>query len=370
MEKEQNYQAGVYWGIGILLVLIVLRLVGINAFPDGRVPTVWIGYTIGVLLRMLMKKGRIQALEFLIIPGTLIINYFLFINGIYISNYIVVYVVLPGLIIYYLYKSKSKLLAYKIMVVVILVVGVLSLDYYMYTNRIIKDRNFNNYVKKELGIKGKIEEEDLIDIEELFLSDNDNIISLEGIQHFKNLKKLYLWNGKIIKDFRPLGNLNNLEKLMIWYMDASRLEETSEMTSLRHLEIIYPRKGKIKSLENYPYLRVLEIQGYSFEDLRGLYGPNKLEVLSIGDGQVKSFEGIKKFSNLKELKLYKLDVIDISKVFELENLEKVQIRGGNIQNQERFEKMLRERGILIKIKKLETLEDQIKKELGSNVIVN
>src|SRR5690606_20017342 len=101
----------------------------------------------------------------------------------------------------------------------------LVLDYNMYTNNIIKDKSFNRYMRNEFGIKGSIAKEDLKDIEELFLNSRYNITSLEGIQYFKNLRKLYLSNCSSIKNFSPLGDLNNLKELTIWYMDIDKVDE-------------------------------------------------------------------------------------------------------------------------------------------------
>ncbi|SNS27533.1 hypothetical protein SAMN05446037_10077 [Anaerovirgula multivorans] len=362
MGKPRNYQKDAYWGLGYLFILMILYIRGINAFPDGGFPAIWIGSTIGVSLGCLIRKDNLKELEFMAVPILMLVNYMLFRNSIYMPNYIVLYVGITGLVIYYFYKVPSSWRLYKIMAVILLLIGFLALDYHTYSNRIIKDRNFDRYVKKEFDIGGSITEADLWDIEELFLSERDNIVSLEGIHHFKNLRKLHLWGGNIITDFSPLGDLNNLERLMTWYMDMDKLIETGEMTSLEELELLYPKRGKITGLENFPNLKSFRIQGKSFEDLRGLQGPEDLELLFIGAGQVISFEGIEAFPNLRELGLFNLNVTDISEIFDLEKLEKIQFEGGRIHNPKQFEEMVEERGIYLK--KIKTLEEQIREEIN------
>lgn len=361
MGKPRNYQKDAYWGLGFLLVLMILYIRGVNAFPDGAFPAVWIGSTIGVLLGCLIRKDNLKELEFMAVPILMLVNHMLFRNSIYIPNYIVLFVGITGLVIYYFYRIPSRWRLYKIVAIALLLIGFLALDYHAYTNRIIKDRNFDRYVKKEFGIVGNITEEDLWNIEELFLSDRYNIVSLEGIQHFKNLKKLHLWGADTIKDFSPLGDLQELERLMTWYMNMDKLIETGEIASLDELEILYPKKGEIANLENYPNLKTFQIQGKSFENLKGLQGSKELELLSIGDGQVISFEGIEAFPNLKELSLFKLHVTDISEIFDLEKLEKIQLQGGRIYNPKEFEEMAEEGGIYLE--KIKTLEEQMQEEI-------
>jgi len=276
---------------------MLVELGGFNIFLDGKLPAAWLGTTIGILLGTLTRKDSPKELEFLVIPVSMLLNYILFRNGIYIPNHIVFSVGATGLIIYYFYKSRSRWRMYKIVATTLLLVVVLVLDYNMYTNSIIKDRSFNRYIRNEFGIKGSIEKEDLKDIEELFLNSRYNITSLEGIENFKNLRRLYLSDSSSIRDFEPLGDLNNLKQLIIWYMDIDKLDEIKKMNSLEEFELVYPKKGDLNSLHNFPNLKYLQIQGLSFQDLRGLQGVEDLEKLAIADGQVISFDGIDVFSN-------------------------------------------------------------------------
>lgn len=71
--------------------------------------------------------------------------------------------------IYELKQEKPKYKLYKIVLVVILLIGFFSIDYYQNSSNLIKDRNFSRFIKKEYGIKGRIEKEDLKGIAELFI---------------------------------------------------------------------------------------------------------------------------------------------------------------------------------------------------------
>lgn len=361
MEKARNYQRDAYILIGSSLVLMLAELHGFNVFPDGEFPAIWLGAIAGILLGNLIRRDRPKELEVLTLPVFMLLNYILFRNGIYIPNYIVLYIVSIGLIIYYFYKSTFRWRIYQIVATTLLLVVILVLDYNMYTNNIIKDKSFNRYMRNEFGIKGSIAKEDLKDIEELFLNSRYNITSLEGIQYFKNLRKLYLSNCSSIKDFSPLGDLNNLKELTIWYMDINKLDEIKKVDSLEEFELVYPKRGNLNSLQNFPNLKNLRIQGLSFQDLRELQGVEDLEKLTIADGQVMSFDGIDAFPNLKELRLYKLYVTDISKIFTLEKLEKVQLQDGTISKPSNFEEMILEKGVYLE--KIKSLEEQMRENL-------
>lgn len=356
MVKERNYEKEALIAIIISLVFIVLDFKGIKIVPDGKAPIIWIGSAIVVVLVKLIRKETLKELEFLIVPILIFINYILFRNHIYIPNYIVIYVAMSALIIYYLYRSTTKWRIYKITGITVLVVGLLSLSYYMYTNRNIKDRSLGKYIKNEFGIEDTIREEDVRDIEELFISESDNVVSIEGIHNFKNLKKLHLWGAHTIIDFSPLKKLDNLERLMTWNMNLDKLDEIEKITSLKDLEILYPKSGRINNLEKFPNLKVFWVQGLSFKDLRGLRGPKNLETLHINNGEIESFKGIDMFPKLKELNLYKVSVKDISQIYNLEQLEKIELNGVHIQNQHKFEQIIKERGIeLIKTETLDIL---------------
>jgi len=199
--------------------------------------------------------------------------------------------------IYYLYRAASQWRIYKITGVIFLAVVALSINYSMYNSRIIKDRNLDRYIKKEFGIEKNITEEDLRDIEELFISESYNVVSLEGIHHFKNLKKLHLWGANTITDFSPVETLDNIEKLLTWNINLDRLTEIGTIASLTELEILYPKGGKISDLESFSNLKTFYVQG-------------------------TYFEGVEAFPNLKVLDFYQLHIRDISQIFALKKIRK------------------------------------------------
>lgn len=363
MEKTRNYKNEIYIVAGLWFLFIISEIRGLNIFPDGELPFPFLGFVIGAILGMILRKERLKYSEIIILPILIWINYILSISGIYIPNKLLLYIGLIGLIIFYVYQSASRWKLYKIGAITLLSLSILALDYHLYNIRIIKDRSFQRYIKSEFDIRGSITPENLESIDRIFLSGQNKVTSLEGIQHFKNLEDIYIADTSTIKDLSPLNDVTQLKQLVLWSMDLNRLAELGELNSLEQLELVYPEKGEIGSLKDYQALRVLRIQGLDFDNLKGLNGPKNLEELSIGDAKVKSFDGVDGFSNLKELRLYKLYVEDIRDIFILEDLEKIDITGGIISTPDNFEEILLDKGIqLEKSKSIEELLEEIVEE--------
>lgn len=321
-----------------------------NIFVDGMIPAVWIGGFIGTLIRFKSKNvNKTEIYLMLAFCLVMIVNYILFkYSFMYIHNYILLVMGISAVLIYEFHKESSKHKLHKTALILILLVTFFSVDYYQYNSNIIKDRNFRRFIKKEYGIQGKIEKEDLSGIEKLSLDDNYHVNNIAGIEHFKDVKDLTIWEGKIIKDFKPISKLSKLEDFTIWYANVDNLEEIPKMVSLQWLDIVYPKGGKIDSLESFPNLKRLDIQGMDFENLRGLEGPRHLERLAIGDGQLTTFDGIEKFQSLEKLNLYKLNISDSSKLFDSKSLKIIELQGGHINDIEYFKKMKKEKGIIVK----------------------
>ncbi len=94
---------------------------------------------------------------------------------------------------------------------------------------ILNNQNINDISKIEI-LNGKSEE-----IEELDLSNND-IINMEGLESFPNLKTLKLNNNQITK-LRGIKNLNNLENLFLRGNRVSEIVGVENFTHLKHIDL-------------------------------------------------------------------------------------------------------------------------------------
>lgn len=349
MEIERNYKRDAYFNLGFFLVVVGLKLWGINIFTDGVPPIVWIGAGIGVFIGGLIKKDKQGIFEIMPLIIIIVLNYYiLFRNNIYIPNFIIAYLYWAVLTIYYLTKSSLKWKNFKIAAVIGLLTVAFLGNYYMYTTRIIKDTSLDMFVRRQLGTWGRVTEEELKGIDMLFINDRINIISLEGIQHLENLKRLEISDRNLAtRDISPVSELNNLRRLTLWYMSLDKIAIIGQMPYLEELELLYNKEGELSSLENFPNLKSVWVQGIDLENLNGLKGPNELESLIIAYGSVDSFDGIEELTNLKEIRLTNVDIEDISKIFYIKKLERVVFSRVNVANPEDFENRLREMGIVV-----------------------
>lgn len=242
-------------------------------------------------------------------------------------------------------KPNDEHFAFVLCLLLLIFVIQISWSYKQYSDSIIKDRNFYRYLKKEYNIKGSIEPDDVDSIYSLNIDCNRNISNLEGIQYFKELKDLMVMEGNKIEDYSALKELSNLEDMSIWRCNIDKIEEIGTMESLKCLDIVYPKGGKFDSLENFPNLHTLIIQGMDFQNLQGLQGSPKLKSLCIGDGKVISFDGIENFSELEKLKFYKLVAKDVSSIFKLKNVKLINVQGGYIENGKEFLEWIEENDI-------------------------
>jgi hypothetical protein len=345
VEKVKWYKSSYLWNVVSIVALIIVQLFFFNISMDGKMPSMLIGVLLGTILGSIIKKrndiGIVAVLSVAIIGN----YYLLFKNGIFFPNYILLFFGLAIMVIRDLIKKNENHSKQKIIFMLVLLVSFFSLNHIMYGDNFLKDQNFYREIKKEYNISGKIREDDLKEIDRLHLDNHYLINSLEGIEYFRSLTFLSVWDGSTIHDFTSIGQLHNLERLVVWYADLDRLKKIEEMDSIEYLEILYPKEGTIDNLDNFPNLKDVYIQGMDLEDLNGLTGPSSLEELHLGDAQINSFDGIKNFPNLKLLNLYKIASDDCMMVFELDNLKKISIQGGEITELDEFKRMAKDKGI-------------------------
>lgn len=180
-----------------------------------------------------------------------------------------------------------------------------------------QDENFYSCMKSQIGsgicndteLKISTFEEEVTKIRELVNVNNKNISDISGIEYFTNLEKVNLNDNKI-SNITPLQNLGKLEEVLL---DGNQLKSMEVIGSLTNLKVL---------------------------DL----GHNELEIEQV--------EELKNLSKLEELSLDYIKtekVIDISAIFELENLQKLDLTGNLWITQDNLRDIYK----LDKLKKLE-----------------
>ena len=349
LEKAKWYKNSYLWNIVLIIALMGVQLFIVNLSMDGRMPSMLIGVLLGTSIGSMIKKRKDFATVLVLLAAIVANHFILFRNGIYFPNYIFLFIGLAGMTIQEAARKKGNYMKRKIAFVLALLITFFSLNHIIYGDNLIKDQNFYRAVKKEYDIFGKISEEDLEGIDRLSLNTRYHVNSLEGIEYFKNLTFLSIWDGRTIYDFTSIGKLHKLERLVTWYADIDKVEEMEKMDSVEYLELLYPKNGKLDGLEDYPNLKELLTQGMDFEDLSAMDGPSRMEELHLGVSKIQTFKGIEQLSNLKELHLYEIVSDDWRAIFELDKLQKITIQGGQLANIAQLKEMAKEKGIEVEI---------------------
>lgn len=353
MEIFKIGKKGLFFFTSILIIAMVVHLFYTNMAVDGEVPSVWAIITIMVIIEELKKESRKGILRNIFIKCGLsmimVLNYVLFRFSMNIPNYILFFIVMCSYLIIVYNNSFNKYKIFFLISIVSLLLIFFGTDYYIKSNNIIKDISFRRDISREYDIKGKIEPNDLENIEKLSI-DSLDINNIKGIEYFKNLKELYIDDAYKIDDFSYLSSLNKVEYMEIWDMDLDDLESMGQLKSLQHLEIVYPKYGELNNLKNFPNLKELYIQGMdNMENLKGIKGPKDIKTLELSYSQIVNFDGIEEFENLEELYLYKISSSDTSKILELKKLKKVTIHSYRIYKQDEFIQNLKDKGIEVKM---------------------
>ena len=154
--------------------------------------------------------------------------------------------------------------------------------------------------------KQDITEEDALKIDKLNLSskysDNDSILSLDGIEKFKNLKELYLRSNKI-SDLTPLKGLTRLTSLELTYNQISNLTPLAGLTNLTWLQLEANQISDLTPLKGLTKLTILNPRSNKISNLTPLAGLSKLTVLDLAYNQISDLTPLKGLTNLTTLAL-------------------------------------------------------------------
>lgn len=133
-----------------------------------------------------------------------------------------------------------------------------------------------------------------------------------------------------ITELHIVGNQSFDSKVHAWYVDGGKSVAYNQvMPDGQEHEMSPIPVGSLTSedleiLKYMPNLRWLELEGQQITDISPIFETN-VEVLRLNCNPISSLDGIEKMTQLKELILTDTDVIDISPVYALENLEMLQL---------------------------------------------
>lgn len=151
----------------------------------------------------------------------------------------------------------------------------------------------------------------------------DDIDSLQGIEHFTNLKNLNLSHNNIVK-LEPLRNLNKLEILKLHY---NKIEEVNNLIKLKNIKELDLRKNKIVKVDfsesELNNLKKLYLQDNKIKDID--LGNLNITTLNIANNPIDNLSFLTKLNKLEHLVLKNNDIDSIKVLLKLDNLKSVEI---------------------------------------------
>jgi len=171
------------------------------------------------------------------------------------------------------------------------------------------DENLENAIREVIGKpSGNILNSDVEYIYELNINKKD-ILSLEGIQHLKNLTIL-LCEDNPIEDLTPLAQLKYLEVLDLSGNEIPDLSPISKLERLRELDVGSNSITSLPSLE-MPDLKHLDLSYNRLSEFK-LQSIGTLETLFLQGNNISNISYLEGFSNLKVLYLEGNPISDFS----------------------------------------------------------
>ncbi|MEJ6951626.1 leucine-rich repeat domain-containing protein [Natronospora cellulosivora (SeqCode)] len=217
----------------------------------------------------------------------------------------------------------------------------------LYQEQIIQleDINFENYVRSVIDKpSGAIYLSDVKDIERL-APYYMNIESLEGIQHFHNLKSLSLCNDVFfpggsmsytdinqIRDLSPIAGLTKLETLGFTGNEVEDISPLAELKNLRSLRISDNSLIDISVLSKLQNLEILYAYSCQLDDLSPLAELVNLRRLILGYNLIEDISPLSELIKLERLSLENNQIKDITPLSQLLELEHLSLRNNLIED--------------------------------------
>lgn len=165
-------------------------------------------------------------------------------------------------------------------------------------------------------------------IETLDLS-NRGLTSIEGLEHFTNLKELNL-SGNVLTDAKPLEHLTELIKLDLSFNQLTDLALAS--TKIEKLNLEANRIVSVEFLETLSELKTLNLRANDVANLTPIQGLTKLKNLNIRGNQVDTLEPLKSLSSLVDLNARNNQIVTIEPILYLPLNKRLYLTGNDIND--------------------------------------
>ena len=181
-------------------------------------------------------------------------------------------------------------------------------------------------VKDNENLKISLTQEKIDDFIQFDPYTTGKIYDISGIEYFKNLESLQIFNGQI-EDISPISNLTNLKTFYFQCGDNTNLNNLSGLINLEYLALWNYKASDISFVSNMKKLNYLYISGpvvqggELIENIEALSELTELQSLTLPYSNITDISPLAKLTKLQSLYLPGSSVTDISALSNLTNIE-------------------------------------------------
>lgn len=195
--------------------------------------------------------------------------------------------------------------------------------------------------KKKLNLIDSVSLSDIkkvTSIDELDLSGNEYIRSLEPLSQLLSLKSINLSNTDVI-ELTPIRNLTELTSLNVSQTKISDLTFLKYSNKLENLNISQTAVSDVSVLEKMPDLKTLNLSETRVSDFSPLESLTGLQKLSLASTKISDLTPIGTLTSLIELDLSNTQIQELGPLNSLIILEKLDIDSTKVRNIKALESM-------------------------------
>ena len=162
-------------------------------------------------------------------------------------------------------------------------------------------------------------------------SDKNKIISLDGLEHARNLTALNLADN-LISDISAVGKLTDLTTLNLGGNKVVDLTPLTRLTQLTGLELLNNQVSDVSALADLTKLTTLTLSENAVEDISTLAGLTELTTLWLSSNKVSDIGALGSLTNLTILRLSNNEIDDLTALQRLTKLRKLKLESNQVGN--------------------------------------